>query len=204
MAAAAKVIIVTTEILWKSPAVRVHQRKSDLTTPLKMFNVSDLGICAVKLQRKAFPSIGLFLGSIWILRACKSARCTSLIGESAQITRIEQIPNSCTSIRCTRKCLWFLNEKRANHEWWRRRKRRKRGDCRGEKEKEGGILLYVQVRGNLRQPQWAIKQMGNLVMPIKSGGREGKNREMKQNVILIRTTWLPSPSSCLTSSPLSP
>ena len=53
----------------------------------------------------------------------------------------------------------------------------------------------VQVRGNLRQPQWAIKQMGNLVMPIKSGGREGKNREMKQNVILIRTTWLPSPSS---------
>ena len=43
----------------------------------------------------------------------------------------------------------------------------------------------MQVCGNLRQPQWAIKQMGNLVMPIKSGGREGKNREMKQNVILM-------------------
>ena len=47
----------------------------------------------------------------------------------------------------------------------------KGGDCRGEKEK--GILLYVQVRGNLRQPQWAIKQMGNLVMPIKSGRQGG-------------------------------
>ena len=74
------------------------------------------------------------------------------------------------------------------------------GGEKGEKgeiveEKKKKILLYVQVRGNLRQPQWAIKQMGNLVMPIKSGGREGKNREMKQNVILIRTTWLPSPSS---------
>ena len=46
----------------------------------------------------------------------------------------------------------------------------------------------MQVCGNLRQPQWAIKQMGNLVMPIKSGGREGKNREMKQNVILMHET----------------
>ena len=43
----------------------------------------------------------------------------------------------------------------------------------------------MQVCGNLRQPQWAIKQMGNLVMPIKSGGREGKKREMKQNVIVM-------------------
>ena len=89
-----------------------------------------------------------------------------------------------------------------NREWWRRRKRRKgkKRKTEGAKEegegKEGGISVHsVQVRGNLRQPQWAIKQMGNLVMPIKSGGREGKNREMKQNVILIRTTWLPSPSS---------
>ena len=66
----------------------------EVTTPLKMFNVSDLGICAVKLQWKAFPSIGLFLGSIWILRACKSAGCTSLIGGSAQITKMEQIPRT--------------------------------------------------------------------------------------------------------------
>ena len=48
----------------------------------------------------------------------------------------------------------------------------------------------MQVCGNLRQPQWAIKQMGNLVMPIKSGGREGKNRKMKQNVILMHITLL--------------
>ena len=48
----------------------------------------------------------------------------------------------------------------------------------------------MQVCGNLRQPQWAIKQMGNLVMPIKSGGREGKNRKMKQNVILMHETLL--------------
>ena len=34
-----------------------------------------------------------------------------------------------------------------------------------------------QVRGNLRQPQWAIRQMGNLVMlvmPIKGRAGEGK------------------------------
>ena len=46
----------------------------------------------------------------------------------------------------------------------------------------------MQVCGNLRQPQWAIKVMGNLVMPIKSGGGQGKNREMKQNVILMHET----------------
>ena len=61
-----------------------------------------------------------------------------------------------------------------------KRRRRKRNRKRG---------ITVQVCGNLRQPQWAIKQMGNLVMPIKGWCREGKHREMKQNVILMHEMW---------------
>ena len=112
------------------------------------------------------------------------AACTSAesIWGSAQITQMEGTPNPCAP-QSDAKEMFLLR----NHEW---QKKRKRKICEEEKikEKEGGGITELQVCGNLRQPQWAIKQMGNLVMllpAIKSGGREGKNREMKQNVILM-------------------
>ena len=141
-----------------------------------MFNVSDLGIAVFELQQKwkLFQAIWLFFGSgfcVEFVRRWILPPMEELIKE----LKWTEFQNPSTSTRWRQKMtLWRVSKLEKEGKWakiWRRDK-------------------TVQVCGNLRQPQWAIKQMGNLVMPIKSGGREGKNRKMKQNVILMHETLL--------------